>query len=259
MNMTLLANRTKEIEFFQNMVSWNIPTQILLLEASSGFGKTDLLLKFSESCTPDVIAVNVNLKSAHLGIPYVFWRIKQTLGDKYFPKFEAELQNFLCPANINIANNQVHGQMQIQIALGNNQETQKHHLMALQEQFFQDLQAVPQTIVILFDTFEQSNTEVRRWLSGDFLAAVANSDNLQVVIAGESVPERSSEWAKKSHKFHLGKIDDAQAWYEFTQEMGLNLSQETVTAFVTVFRGNPQNLKFAFEVLNNLAQYNQTM
>ncbi len=250
MNKMLLANRTKEIDYFQKMVSWNSPKQILLLESPPGFGKTDLLLKFAEICPEGVLAVQVNLKSACVGIPYVFWRIKNAIGPSHFPRFKAGVQNYLRPDNIIITDNEVLGQMDIQLALGSNEQTQKYHLMELQEMFFQDLQKVKKTVVILFDTFNEASTDIRRWLSGAFLAAVTNCENLRVVIAGQSVPERNCEWDRNCHKCHLGRIDDEQAWYEFTQEMELSLSQEIVAKFVAALEGNPKKLKEAFETLS---------
>jgi hypothetical protein len=245
---TPLANRTQELDHFLQMAKGLIPQRIFLLQAPSGYGKTDLLQKFVESCPPGVYAVDVNLKSADVGIPYIFWRIKSTLGQNLFTNFEQVTRNFLS-ANINIADNKTIGQMDIKIALGNDEQTQKYRLMALQEAFFEDLQSIKQTTVILFDTYNDPKTEVCIWLGGAFLEIVANLANLRVVIAGQCLPERNLVWERHCSRCNLGEIREAQAWYKFTQEMGLNLSEDTVAAFVAACQGKPREIRDLFQSL----------
>ncbi|AFZ03643.1 hypothetical protein [Calothrix sp. PCC 6303] len=255
-NQTKLANRTNELQHFQEMLSVDATRRIFLLKAPSGYGKTDLLLKFSEHSHPAAYPVVVDIKAAGAGIPYVFWRIRDTLGDDNFPEFDKAVKD-LTAANINIGDNKVIGQMDITIALEVDEQTQKFRLMQLQEAFFRDLRAIKQTIVFLFDTFNDPTTQLASWINDNFLVVIPKSPNLRVVIAGQSAPERNAAWENHCHRCELGEIKETEAWYKFTQEIGLNLEEKMVKLLIDANKGNPKNISELFQNLKSIEGYSK--
>ncbi len=74
----IIANRTEELRLSNQMVQGSFAKRVLLIEAKSGLGKTQLLARFKHTLPQNILSVQVDLKSAQLGIPYVFSCVTQT-------------------------------------------------------------------------------------------------------------------------------------------------------------------------------------
>ncbi len=91
-----------------------IEPRILLIQVSSGYGKTGLMGRFADQCPTGTIAVPLNLKAAGgAGIADVFYRIGKTLKTHRFPHYEKAIAKFLHPdrtvAEIEISGNELSG------------------------------------------------------------------------------------------------------------------------------------------------------
>jgi hypothetical protein len=101
-----LANRHEEVELFQQIATGQHPKRILLIQAASGLGKTNLLGKFVASCPAGVSCVSIDLKSAkELGIPYILLFIRKRLGREHFPRFDAQVKEFQRQSNVQVTDN----------------------------------------------------------------------------------------------------------------------------------------------------------
>lgn len=249
-----LANRTKEVEFFKQMLLGQIPKQILLIQADSGMGKTSLLAKFAGLClvhSEAVLLVQIDLKSAKTtGIAYIFSRLQRKLGEGNFTRFNAALREFLS-TGIEVSGNQIEGtENQIQVVLHTeNEDIYNIRLNKLQEAFFSDLQALKKPILIIFDTFNSAPLQLANWIGGGFLAEIADIENIKVVIAGQSVPTPTIEWMDKSETHCLFSIDDINNWYSFARDKGLPFKKEEIKVFVRLLNGHPAKIMNAFESL----------
>lgn len=246
-----LANRTKEADFFKKMLRGEISQRILLIQAASGMGKTSLLAEFAALCpvhAEAAILVKINLKSAQTGIAYIFSKLQSRLGEDSFTKFNGALSKFLS-AGVEVADNQIEGtENQIQVVLNaESEDIRNFRLSQLQRAFFQDLQAVKKQIVMILDTFNEAPINLADWIGGGFLAEVAESNNIRVVIAGQSVPKPTIEWEDLADTHCLDRINDIEAWHLFVQARGFPFEREAVKAFVRVLNGNPDEIMKVFE------------
>jgi len=130
-----LANRKPELQLFVKMLAGQTPTRILLVEAASGVGKTDLLAQFRRECHPHHYVVMVDLKAAERGIAYFFWRVREDLGHAHFVLF-AQAMHQIIYGNVNIANNWTFGKSEIDIALAGDEKTRGFLITLCTRRFF---------------------------------------------------------------------------------------------------------------------------
>lgn len=250
--MTQLANRTRELTFFRRMLEGKASERILLIEAPSGFGKTNLLLRFERDTPDDYCIAWVDLKSAQTGLSYVFERIRRKVGAESFPRFDAAVQQFLV-GGVQINDNQIQGRdNQIQLVLAVQDEEQRNlRLSILIRAFFQDLHAVDQSILIILDTFNQATEILAQQIEGSFLSEVADIPGLLVVLAGQSLPKPTGEWLRCAKQYKLDAIRDPDAWYKYAKDVGLPLNRDNIEPLVKYLQGKPASIVQALEMVSN--------
>jgi hypothetical protein len=249
--MQSLANRHEEVELFQQIATGKHPKRILLIEAASGLGKTNLLGKFVASCPAEVSCVSVDLKSAkELGIPYILSLIRRRLGRQHFPRFDAQVKEFQRQSNVQVTDNVMEGQdLQIQVLLNVDPETRKYRLLSLRNAFFEDISQIDRPIVIIFDTFNEASPELAEWLGGQFLSELVIAPNLRAVVAGQNVPEPTIEWMADCEYCRLGAIEDVDAWWDFVQNQKLPFPKDAVKAITLTFQGQPKMIIETFSAI----------
>jgi hypothetical protein len=247
-----IANRDDERRLFVRMIGRQVRERILLIEAQSETGKTELMERFAEISRTDN-TVHVNLKLAKTGVAYVFWRIRESLGEDCFPKYKMAMQGIYSPLNVNISDNELSDDARIQFAIWNDIPHSKLHLQQLFEALIEDLRNINRQIVMLFDTFDKADEELQEWVTGSLLVAVArNAPNVIAVVAGQNVPRRELEWWPCTRKVDgLGPITDFQAWYSFVQKCNLPvaLSTNQVKEIVESNKGMPKAVQDSIQTL----------
>ncbi|MBC6434192.1 hypothetical protein FM036_27660 [Nostoc sp. HG1] len=81
----IIANRTEELRLFNQMVEGSIAKRVLLIEAKSGLGKTQLLKRFMHSLPRNILSVPMDLKTAQRGIPYIFSCVRKRFSPHFSP------------------------------------------------------------------------------------------------------------------------------------------------------------------------------
>lgn len=246
MRILPLANRKSEIELFVKMLARDAGPRILLIEAQSGVGKTDLLAQFKRECTGKARVALVDLKSAERGIAYFFWRAREEIGHPHFGHLAAATHHLLFGPNVTIEKNWILGKQEIEIALTGDAKTRPFLLDALHEAFFQDLRAIPEKLVLIVDTYNAASPELVKWIGGEFLAAVVHSPNVIVVIARQNVPPPSVEWMDDFEHRKLESIRDADAWHECAQRAGIAFERREIETLCWLFDGHPAGMTTAF-------------
>ncbi|MDZ8030278.1 MULTISPECIES: hypothetical protein [unclassified Nostoc] len=239
----IIANRTEELRLFEQMVQGSVAKRVLLIEAKSGLGKTQLLARFKHTLPQNILSVQVDLKTAQLGIPYVFSCVRKRLGNERFPHLNAAVGQYL-KSGIEVSNTTMIGKdNQLSVVLSNvDESTRNFRLTELREAFFHDLRKIPQTLVFLFDSYEKAITELADWLGGEFLTEVVDTDKLIVVIAGQEIPQPTIEWMDVHHCCRLEAILDKEAWYNYSRDNKLPFNQDEVGMAIQILKGQPAEI-----------------
>lgn len=246
-----LANRKTEIELFRAMLQNTTDTRILLIQAASGKGKTNLLESFARECE-GVCLITLNCKNAEKGISEVFSVFRQELGAEAFPQFNATYTRLR--SAVNIAGNIAGGDINVGISsLLNveNEQTRQFNLAQLEEAFFEDLRVACRTlIVVIFDTFEAAPSDLQRWLGGGFLRNAVRLDHLRVVIGGQSVPEGGVEkWERVCVRRTLDDILDVDEWMEYVHARQWKFDRLYIHGIVDALHGFPRNVVITLEAV----------
>ena len=259
--MKRLANRTDELAFFQKMVQGQIEHRILLIQASSGYGKTGLMGRFADQCPTGTLAVPLDLKSAGgRGIAYVFDRIRKVLASQAFPNYEREIATFLHPdrtvAEIEISGNELSGdQSNIQVVLqGQSKAERQIQLQQLQSAFFKDLRQCRSPIVFILDTFNEATPELQTWVGGQFLMEVADYERLYCVVAGQEVPKATIEWERLHHSCCLKPIREHEAWFRYARDEGYLFDQKELGMLVDYLKGVPHEIAQGIQMVSQQRQ-----
>lgn len=240
--MTRLANRTLELQLFDKMLRQNIQERILLIEAPSGYGKTNLLGRFELLCPNQIQFVSVNLKSAQTGIAYVFSKIQRVLGKRHFPNFERAIANFL-NSGVAIQNNRLTGEgSKIEVVLNVPPEERQFRLTRLEQVFFEDLENYNRRIVFSFDTYNLATDELANWIEGVFLAEVRHNEKLLAIVAGQNIPQPNIEWQNCHHCCRLGRIMEREAWYSYANEVGYGFTSDAIDILIDAVGGVPESV-----------------
>jgi hypothetical protein len=190
----------------------------------------------------------LDLKAAEIGIPYFFHHVCDDLGYDRFQGFTAELEKMLSGAE-NVPEYGSKWQRAIQSVLNVEQTLRQDRLDVLQQAFFQDLEAIDQTIVLLLDTFETAVTELQDWINGELLKEVSRLRQLIVVVAGQEVPDcKSCVWEDDCHYCYLEAIDE-ESWYTFAQQVGMPFEKGEIKMLTLALNGNPLAIRSQLDAI----------
>jgi hypothetical protein len=249
--MTGLANRVQEIGRFEALLERQCQRRILLVKAPSGYGKSELIDRFSQVVLDrgNLGLVKLELDGSVLGIAYLISRLQQKLKSERFPNYDKAVRQLLATPTIEMSDIEIEGnENQLQILLSTDEQQKQMRLARLEAAFFEDLAAIRRPIVLLIDTFERAPDELQKWIGCQFLAEVAeNLDNFRVVVAGQEIPEPKLDWRSCHHCCVLGPIDEIDAWYDYVQAQQLQLNREFVKGIVYALKGRPRDIALTFE------------
>ncbi|MEP7200898.1 MAG: hypothetical protein ABI874_13830 [Chloroflexota bacterium] len=231
------VDREPELALFDRMIAVRTTERILLLRASGGIGKSTLIGEFRKRCPARLPIAHVDFKNGGGGQAELFARICDKLGRARFPNVTAAIRPLISQSSVNISDNTMLGRAAFDIALGGADEKQREFQLAeVTSAFCDDLRALGRA-VLLFDTFEDCDASLRKWIGGALLGRVELMPELVVVIAGREVPPLSSEWQHLCHEVTLEGMAH-EHWHHYAEAIGATVTLEFVHGCCVALQGN---------------------
>jgi hypothetical protein len=228
--ITTLADYEIERRAFAALAQRDCDCRILLLRGESGSGKTSLLTHCQAGIPATARHVSIQLRGSTVDVAEIFYRAGRAVSWEWLKQFTGQVAQLQQAASVKIDRNWLLGiNNHINVALqADSPQDRSYRRAALTEAWFEDVQALPEPFLVVFDTYEAATAEIQEWLSGPFLARVATADAVRVVIAGQSVPDKHNiEWGNCCHEHHLYGVPEARHWLPVIEALGLYIPGES--------------------------------
>ena len=175
-----LADRTDEFELFENMITGQSKSRILLLCGPSNTGKT--------ACISELAAY-----TQRLGVSNAFLDLKGTPSlEDLFAMLRLDLGPEILARAITAAPS------------------------ARFVELISDLQQPRVPVVLFFDTYQQASAESQQWLENRFLPRIDRAPGVITVIGGQTVPaHRNYTWKSMTEVRILKPITEVDDWLKF--------------------------------------------
>jgi hypothetical protein len=214
---SLLADYQEQRDAFTALLQPACQANVLLFSGDSGSGKTTLVNVCLDDVPDHVTTVPIDLRGSANTVPEIFRRLGARLGWDHLPTFAAHiatLREIPVPA-LDIDRNWLLGiGNHIQVALQVQSPTDREERRAaLTAALFTDLQHRAAPLLVAFDTYEKATPEVKDWITGPFLASVAETAALRVLVAGQRVPDHENiTWGRCCVRHPLYGVPEAAHW-----------------------------------------------
>ena len=252
----LIANYEAQRKAFVALLQRNCHHRILLFHGESGSGKTTLLNSCLEQIPTSIPHVEIQLRNSMVGMAEVFYRTSHVLTWDRLLNFTERLATLEGMPKVQIDHNWLMGiNNRIRVVLGGeNLADRDQRRTALTDAWFDDAAMLQGLILMVFDTYEQAATEVQDWISGPFLARVAQTDSVRVVVAGRTVPEKNNiEWGHCCDFHDLYGVVEAQHWLPIVQAMKRRIAVENPKDWLAgvchALKGKPDDIMKVIEGL----------
>ena len=201
-----LADRVEPFLLFQHLITRQRQEQIVLVQGSSGSGKTVLLtewFKFAKQL--GLLAVQLDLK----GCPAL---------DELFDTLALEVQAAILPA--------------FHSASGGPRKTA----------LLKDVERLRRPLLLGFDTYQDVSADIADWIEGQLLRRVGQCPGLIIVLSGQKVPDPTRyPWAAQALPLTLPPIKDTKPWYEYAQNALGNpdITEDHIEMLLHISQGEP--------------------
>lgn len=239
----LWADRGRELDLFDQMVAGQSAARILLIEAEGGMGKSTLLREYDRRCAVrNARCVSVDLKGG-LGLAEVLAEVGRGVGWADLPSFGAQVVELARAALPRARAGRAALKAALQVP---DEATRRIRQSALTEDLLADLDAMPQRLVLILDTLDDADPNVREWLLDEFLGSVRRSRSLVAVAAGRPPLEMRTTWAACCEHVRLQRID-AQDWHKGIHDLhpALGISLQEIRFLCECLQGHPQRIGIA--------------
>lgn len=237
-----LANYDVEQQQFESFLDPHRRQRILMFSGESGIGKTRLLQHFLERTPAELPALLIQMRGRETTVADIFNRLGRRIGWEHLSRFTGQVARLAqTPQEPDDPNWLVEIRQHLQAAINQADLSQREeHKILLTDAWFTDVQQRTTPLLLALDTFEQTSSELENWLSRQFLPWVAESEPVRVLVAGQTVPEPTSEWGYCCSYRQLQGVPEAQAWLPVAQAMGKQVaSLDYLAGVCAALRGNP--------------------
>lgn len=216
MSENLLIGRSLATDRFREMLAGSLRERILRVTGAEKMGKSRLMREYRHIAEEEfraqsaLIDLRSQLQKKNQGD--VLHIVCQQIGPTSFPQYrtvrdEISTQNTVQVRRVT--------QLFSRIVIRNesDKDVQENQRRRLTEAFLQDLKAMPSQLLILllFDSIEQADTQVRVWVNEHLLLGLSRLLNVYTVIAGRHLPEPSAAWQDLSIDYELPPVNNTFA------------------------------------------------
>lgn len=102
----------------------------------------------------------------------------------------------------------------------------------LTDKFMQDLRALPpHPVVFFFDALDTAPVEIQTWFFNTFLNLLTTLPHLCLVVAGRTLPQPGSGYARYCQHALLGVVSDVKEYITYCQLMQATLPEQSIRDF----------------------------
>lgn len=244
----LLANYSNEQSLLRELTDSNCSKQILLIRGQSGSGKTALIRAYLENVPQTTVQIKFQL-GKDVGITEIFYRMGGYLGWDKLNQFTQQINYMQNPAKVQIDRNWLLGinnHINVVLKTDNSRDLEDRRVR-LTEALFRDISTFSDTLILVIDAYENAVTEIENWISGPFLARVAQINKIKVIISGQKVPDDNNiEWGNCCQTCELLGVKDAEQWIPIIESMKRKVPMEPAYVWIAgichALKGNPDQI-----------------
>ena len=231
-----IANYKEHRQAFNALLDKDCSKPILLFKGESGTGKSALLKHCRNQINSDIHQVPVGLPDIS-NVMQIFLHTGRCLSWNHFENFKQQLGQLNPQFKINVEGNTQAGvgniiNVELNALLENTTlEQREERYTILTNAWAEDINNLDNPCVLLLDIYDQANTEIKRWIAGDFLNCASTSRQMRVVIAGQSVPE-SFGWGHCCELKELYGVHEAEEWLPVIKAMGRKIPAQNPIDFL---------------------------
>jgi hypothetical protein len=238
------VDRVEELARFEAMIAGTGTAHVLLIQAEPGMGKSSLLREFWDKSAAHS-RFRVDFKPRTHSVEGVLGELSSQ-NRPAFTRFYERLERVTEGGPLVYMNNTDISRSQLDIRLQRPDSTEERELrrQVLTQAFFSDLvDANPQhrTTVMVFDTYEAANEEVKDWLTRLLLTGVRGYRWLTVVVAGQTIPQLGIGWDDWVLEQTLRPLGPEHVG-EYLRQVKLQLSEHEITIIYQATAGIPLDL-----------------
>lgn len=237
-----LANYEEQQQHFQELLDPRARNHILMFQGESGSGKTRLLESCIRAVPPYIPYLSVQLRGGDTTTAHLLYRLGRRVGWARLPTFTGQVAALSgAPQGGGDAAWQLHIRHHLERTLQvEDLPARRQRSNALTDAWFADAHTFQTPLLLVLDTYEAATAELDRWFSQQFLPWIADSQTVRALVAGQKVPELSSDWRHCCSYHHLTGVHEAAAWLPVAQAMGRQVpSMDYLAGACAAFRGNP--------------------
>ncbi|MCP4701769.1 MAG: AAA family ATPase [Gammaproteobacteria bacterium] len=249
----MFADYHEQRQAFTKLFEPDCVKRIMLFKGESGSGKSMLLDDCLKNIPSNLCNITIDLSADRaVGIAEIFSRFVRVLKHERLPVFHTALESLnkqAVPGGVRMDTiSQKGSNNQINVALSATAKTDRDECrVALTDAWFRDIENLAGPLLLILDTYEQAQNEVKQWISGPFLARTAEVHNVRVAAAGQEIPKTSIEWKRCCAEYHLKGIHEAKHWLPVAQKMGCCAPPKQdlyscIATACTIYQGHPANI-----------------
>jgi energy-coupling factor transporter ATP-binding protein EcfA2 len=250
-----IANYREHRQAFKALLEANCSKPILLFKGESGTGKSTLMEYCRSNIHQDIHQVPVDLRNTTNAMQ-IFLQTVRHLSWDYFDNFRQQVSELNRQFKIDINSNTQAGvgnviNVELKALFENTTPEQRaERYTTLTHAWTEDINKLDKPCILLLDVYDQAKTEIKGWIDGDFLSCAADSKQMRVVIAGQSVPE-SFSWNHCCELKKLYGVHEAEEWLPVIRAMGRIVPAQNPLDFLAgichALNGNPAAIVKAIE------------